>query len=199
MDQLPRRPRTPAAGPALVALGVLVALTLAGGALAQTAEPAPHGFLHNSRRAEPLFPCTAETTGQVACQAGVRCKCRHDAFGSAMLGRPPGHYWDCGVLHGSCLVDIPAETGGDWGRPGTGAVIQPPQVIVIPPVVLPHSGSGAAGVDAPQVVVPLARPADPVETAPEPAPPAAAEPPSRPWRTEPTRQRRDETPDAGRI
>lgn len=100
----------------LLGLPLLVAAVAAAPpAAAQDAAP-PHRFLHNSNPADPLFDCTQYTVGQMACQAGVRCKCLYEAFGNAMLGLPPRSYrWDCNPSHGGCLADVPAETSGHYG------------------------------------------------------------------------------------
>ncbi len=117
---------------------ILVAgwLVLAGGAaLADESHP----FLHNTNPANPLFECGEKTMGQVACQAGNRCKCIYNAFGDAMRGLPPGYRWDCGLGQGSCLVDVPAETSGHWGNPPPSQP-QPQPVIRYP---APGSGTGS--------------------------------------------------------
>jgi hypothetical protein len=85
--------------------------------------------LHNANPANPLFECGQKTIGQVACQAGNRCKCIYNAFGDAMRGLPPGYRWDCGLEQGSCLVDVPATTSGSEGAPPAAAPTPTPQVI----------------------------------------------------------------------
>jgi len=95
-----------------------------------SAQEARHQFLHNANPAQPLFACGAQTRGQMACQAGTRCKCLHEPFGNAMLGLDPGYRWDCSPKHGSCLSDVPAETTGTYGdRPPeqTGPIIIAPR------------------------------------------------------------------------
>jgi len=78
--------------------------------------PAPRS-LYNASPDQALFACGPATSGQVACQAGSKCKCLHEPFGNAMLGLPPGYRWDCDPMYGSCLVDIPAETSSHLGGP----------------------------------------------------------------------------------
>jgi hypothetical protein len=98
-----------------------------------------HQFLHNTNPANPLFECNQKTIGQVACQAGNRCKCGYNAFGDAMRGLPAGYRWDCGLEQGSCLVDVPAETKGDWGNAPPVPPAPPPQVVV------PYPGTTGTG------------------------------------------------------
>lgn len=103
------------------AAGLLLAVPLLMvGALGQPtrAQDAPHRFLYNTNPSDPLFACGAQTRGQLACQAGSRCKCIHEPFGNAMLGLDPGYRWDCSPKHGTCLSDVPAETTGSYGRAG---------------------------------------------------------------------------------
>ena len=92
-------------------LAVLLVLFAAGTAAAQE----KHQFLHNANPSNALFECNQNTMGQMACQAGHRCKCTYSAFGSAMLGLPPGYRWDCGLEHGTCMGDVPATTSGNYG------------------------------------------------------------------------------------
>ncbi len=88
--------------------------------------------LHNSAPAQPLFECGPQTMGQMACQAGTKCKCTYEAFGNLTRGLPPGSYrWDCSPLHGNCHVDIPAETTGTYGNGGRST---PSPIIVVPQV-----------------------------------------------------------------
>ncbi|MBI1206187.1 MAG: hypothetical protein GC191_02740 [Azospirillum sp.] len=105
-------------------------LLAAGGLGAASAQTPPHPFLHNANPADPLFECGQKTVGQVACQAGNQCRCRYEAFGNAMLGTPPGYSWDCNPALGSCLVDIPATTSGNWGDGGSQS--GPPPTVVVP-------------------------------------------------------------------
>jgi len=97
--------------PMLALAGLLM---LAGQSPAAAQET--HQFLHNANPAHPLFECGPKTIGQVGCQAGVRCKCFYDAFGSAMKGLPPGYRWDCGLDQGTCMSDVPAATTGTYGN-----------------------------------------------------------------------------------
>lgn len=94
------------------------------------AQESRHQFLHNANPAAPLFPCGAQTSGQMACQAGRRCKCLHEPFGNAMLGLSPGYRWACSPKYGSCLSDVPAETTGSYGdrpvNPVPGPIILAP-------------------------------------------------------------------------
>ncbi len=94
-----------------------------------------HRFLHNTNPGNPLFECGPKTIGQVGCQAGVRCKCQYDAFGSKMQGLPPGYRWDCGLNQGTCMSDVPATTSGAYGnaQPATPS----------PSIVVPYSGQGS--------------------------------------------------------
>jgi hypothetical protein len=94
-----------------------LALLLAGLASAQ-ADERPTAQ-HHTNSAAPLYECGPKTIGQLGCQAGVRCKCRYDAFGSAMTGMPPGYRWDCGLEQGSCMADVPATIGGSASAPST--------------------------------------------------------------------------------
>ena len=112
----------------LLALFVLL-LSGSGPATAQQA----HQFLHNTNPANPLFECGPKTIGQVGCQAGVRCKCFYDAFGSAMQGLPAGYRWDCGLNQGTCMSDVPATTSGAYGD----AQPNPPSA---PALVVPYQG-----------------------------------------------------------
>jgi len=109
-----------------VVMVIAALLALGGPALAQD----NHQFLHNTNPAHPLFECGPKTMGQVGCQAGVRCKCLYDAFGSAMKGLPPGYRWDCGLEQGNCMGDVPATTSGTYGTQQQQT--QPNQSIVIP-------------------------------------------------------------------
>jgi hypothetical protein len=110
------------------ARAVVLALLLSAAAGSGQAQD-QHQFLHNTNPAAPLFECGQKTIGQVGCQAGVRCKCRYDAFGSAMTGMPPGYRWDCGLEQGTCTADIPATTSGQYGTPSSN---QSPAVVVVP-------------------------------------------------------------------
>ena len=118
---------------ATVALATLLVSLVAGSARAQQ----EHQFLHNTNPANPLFECGPNTLGQVGCQAGVRCKCAYNAFGSAMQGLPPGYRWDCGLEQGTCMSDVPAATTGNYGST--------PSPSGIPSIIVPYSSQGAAG------------------------------------------------------
>ncbi|MEI6559055.1 MAG: hypothetical protein WCO00_11670 [Rhodospirillaceae bacterium] len=109
---------------------ILILLVLGlGGADAALAQEA-HKFLHNTNPSNPLFECNQHTMGQMACQAGHRCKCLYNAFGSAMQGLPPGYRWDCGLEHGTCMSDVPATTSGNYGTA--------PQTVPTPQVIVPY-------------------------------------------------------------
>ncbi len=114
---------------------VLLVLGDRGPACADEAHP----FLHNANPANPLFECNQKTIGQVACQAGNRCKCGYNAFGDAMRGLPAGYRWDCGLEQGSCLVDVPAETTGNWGNAPPAPQAPTPQVVI------PYGGTTGTG------------------------------------------------------
>ncbi len=114
---------------------MLLALSGPGTVLADDA----HQFLHNANPASPLFECGQKTMGQVACQAGNRCKCNYYAFGDAMRGLPPGYRWDCGLEQGNCLVDVPAQTTGNWGN--APPPVQAPQ----PQAIVPYGGNTGTG------------------------------------------------------
>ncbi len=88
-----------------------------------------HQFLHNANPSSALFQCEQNTIGQTACQAGHRCKCTYNAFGNAMLGLPPGYRWDCGLEQGTCTIDIPATTSGNYGNPPLPTVPTPQMVL----------------------------------------------------------------------
>ncbi len=89
-----------------------------------------HQFLHNANPSSPLFECNQKTIGQTACQAAHRCKCTYNAFGSAMQGLPPGYRWDCGLEQGTCTIDIPATTSGNYGNSQAPSSVPTPQVVV---------------------------------------------------------------------
>ncbi len=117
--------------PRYLGLGLLLTLLAFGPAAAEEG----HTFLHNANPSNPLFECQQSTIGQVACQAGHRCKCTYNAFGSAMQGLPPGYRWDCGLEQGTCMSDVPAGTTGTYS---TG----PANSVPTPQVVVPFTGTG---------------------------------------------------------
>ena len=91
-----------------------------------------HQFLHNTNPSNPLFECNQNTMGQMACQAGNRCKCVYNAFGSAMQGLPPGYRWDCGLQNGTCMSDVPAGTSGNYGDTAVQQNQQQTQPTIVP-------------------------------------------------------------------
>ncbi|MEI6986437.1 MAG: hypothetical protein WCK65_09925 [Rhodospirillaceae bacterium] len=107
----------------------LIALLLAIAGTSPVNAQEAHKFLHNTNPSNALFDCAQKTIGQMACQAGNRCKCIYDAFGSSMKGLPPGYHWDCGLEQGTCMSDVPATTSGNYG---TAAPALPPPQLVVP-------------------------------------------------------------------
>lgn len=75
---------------------VIVALALPfGGAMAQDAPTPPLA------KTVPAFTCTAETEGQLSCQAAKSCKCGYKPA-EAGTGLPARWAWDCGVMRPQC-------------------------------------------------------------------------------------------------
>ena len=109
-----------------------------------TARAEDHQFLHNANPSSPLFECNQNTMGQMACQAGHRCKCNYSAFGSAMQGLPPGYRWDCGLEHGTCMSDVPATTSGSYGS----APAQSQTQIPTPQVIAPNTPNPAGSTNS---------------------------------------------------
>lgn len=73
-------------------------------------------------RTTPAFACTAETEGQLTCQANRRCECVHKAADKGR-GLPARWAWDCGILRGACEV-----TPADLNENAT----------ALPPVIVEH-------------------------------------------------------------
>ena len=48
--------------------------------------------------------CTPGREGMVACFGEKLCVCRWEP-GGTLVGRPPGHRWDCGVRRPACGVE----------------------------------------------------------------------------------------------
>ncbi|MFZ4411103.1 MAG: hypothetical protein ACOYOH_27425 [Paracraurococcus sp.] len=81
--------------------------------------------------------CVPAREGMVACFGEKLCECRWSPGGS-VVGRPPGHRWDCGALRPACGT---APAGPPAAEP-------PPQVSVMPLLpsrfAIPRSGGAAA-------------------------------------------------------
>ena len=122
---------------------LVLSLTLLSFATAARAED--HQFLHNANPSSALFECNQNTMGQMACQAGHRCKCLYSAFGSAMQGLPAGYRWDCGLEHGTCMSDAPAYTSGSYGN---GAAGQSSNQFPAPQVVSPFTPNPTGSTDS---------------------------------------------------
>lgn len=85
-----------------VAALLIAGLVFAAGALAGEA-PAP------GDKTTPAFTCSAQTEGQLTCQANKQCTCAHRPADAAS-GLPARWAWDCGVMRPRCEV-TPADTG----------------------------------------------------------------------------------------
>ena len=88
-----------------LAVGLVAGLTAT--AMAQDAEVPD--------KAIPAFQCSAQTEGQLTCQAGRQCEC---VFKGADKGRglPARWAWDCSILRAKCDV-VPADTADDVTMP----------------------------------------------------------------------------------
>ncbi|MCH8861308.1 MAG: hypothetical protein IID51_02200 [Proteobacteria bacterium] len=75
------------------------------------------------QKSAPAFICTAQTEGQLTCQANKQCKCGYKP-GDAGSGLPARWVWDCGIMRPRCEV-TPADTSGEGVYP-------------LPPVIIDH-------------------------------------------------------------
>lgn len=107
----------------LRALPVL-ALMIAGLALSAAATTAAQEAAQEAgqplEKIAPAFVCSAQTEGQMTCQANRQCRCLHRPAASSS-GLPARWAWDCGIMRPRCEV-TPAEAG-------EGAYPLPPVII----------------------------------------------------------------------
>ena len=103
---------------------MIIALAAAAGASAQE-EATPADKLID--KVTPAFTCTAQTEGQLTCQANKQCSC---AYKPAEAGRPARWAWDCGIMRPRCEV-TPADTS-EGAYP-------------LPPVIIDQSGDEDEG------------------------------------------------------
>ncbi len=81
-------------------------------------------------KSTPAFTCTAQTEGQLTCQANKQCKCGYKP-GDAASGLPARWAWDCGIMRPRCEA-TPADTSGEGAYP-------------LPPLIIEHQESDEGG------------------------------------------------------
>lgn len=81
-------------------------------------------------KSAPAFICTAQTEGQLTCQANKQCKCGYKP-GDAGSGLSARWAWDCGIMRPRCEF-TPADTSGEGTYP-------------LPPLIIEHQESDEGG------------------------------------------------------
>ena len=83
------------------------------------------------QKSAPAFICTAQTEGQLTCQANKQCKCGYKP-GDGASGLGARWAWDCGIMRPRFEV-TPADTSGEGVYP-------------LPPLIIEHEdGEGGGG------------------------------------------------------
>lgn len=90
----------------LRALPLIVLMIFASALAAQAGEPTATELL--LEKITPAFQCTAQSEGQLSCQANKQCKCVYKPA-EAATGLPDRWAWDCGIMRPRCEV-TPADT-----------------------------------------------------------------------------------------